>query len=186
MTSIFRARSATASSASSFAFSDASSSRATTPTPDSPAQYIDFQVVYSPGSQEGYGSEALPSTHVSLDLTDLERELKSMRNIDEIVVPPMEEGEKIVALCRYPLGNPLKKPTRYALPVDASAGITRGQLVKAAVQLYNEVFEVEKLKKQSKRRNSDMDRWGYELDDLLLKAVEWYPDTRELWLDVVA
>jgi len=186
MTSVFaRTRSASSSSSSIVSSSSEVDSRSSTPPPETPASYIQFQVVYIPGVQKGYGSEVLPSTHVSLDLGDLQKELKHMRAVDEVVIPASEGGDKITALLRYPLGNPLKKPTRYGLNVDPAAGVTRGQLVKAAVELYNEVFEVEALKSKTVR-NSDHNRWGYELDDLLLKAVEWYPDTREVWFDVVA
>lgn len=131
---------------------------------------ITFQVDDPKNKSEG------PSPYVNL--ADPEKDLKQMRNAEEVVF----KGTELIVILDYPL----REEFSFSVRASSSAGFTRAELVRKVADLYKKVYEEEAQtskiavipldqRKGLINRNETDGKygiWGHDLSDLDLHTIE--------------
>jgi hypothetical protein len=117
-----------------------------------------------------------PSPYVNL--AQPEKDLKQMRNAEEIVFT----GTNLIVVLDYPL----RKEANFPISATSPQGFTRSELARKVAELYKKVYEEEeqtskiaviplKERKGLINRNETNGKygiWGHDLDDLVLHTIE--------------
>ena len=131
---------------------------------------ITFQVDDPERKSEG------PSPYVNL--ADPEKDLKQMRNAEEVVF----SGTNLIVVLDYPL----RKEVTFPISASSPSGFTRAELVRKVADLYKRVYDeetqtskiavipLEKRKGLINRNetNGKYGIWGHDLGDLVLHTIE--------------